>query len=260
MLHRTITLGLAVAIVTLAGCDGPSPSTPVDDAVTHMDVRAPRITDADLVTRTFTRSGPESPDPLPTGSRRSSEERPAGIQQDWSDPLPFPQIFDARTEVGFLDGLAYAQGIHEYNSNVAAVSVTANVDFQGQHLASKSGHTQNFTPFLLNIVEIVKSIGASALVYSDKECGLSIQADSRHEAWWQFFLGGPVATWGKAIATSQASPVSQDRCSATGTRIGGGAAGPGGLVCYYFITYELATGKIVSADLLFCSREGGELA
>ena len=259
MLRRRTTLGLAVLAATLTACDEPSPASPDGLALlSSLDVRAPLITRADLVTTTYTRHPAPDGGPAATQTPSAGVDGPAGITTDWSD-VPLPQIYEARTEVGFFDGAPFSMGIHDYTSNKASVETTAHVTFNSQHLASKTGQAEDYTPFLINFVNFRKTISASALVYSDKTCGLSVQGESTHKAWWQFFLAGPTPTWGTAARTTFARPVSQGGCAATATRTASMDEGDG-VVCYYVLTYELATGKIVAADLLYCTSPNGELA
>lgn len=258
MLRRRTTLALAVLAATVTACDEPSPAAPDGLAVlSALDVRAPLITRADLVTTTYTEH--PAPEGVPAANQDPSArtDRPAGVSTDWSD-VPLPQIYEARTEVGFFDGAPFSMGIHDYTTNKASVETTAHVAYNNQHLESKTGRAEDFTPFLLNFIDFRKTISASAIVYTDKTCGLSVQGQSSHKAWWQFFLGAATPTWGTAERSTSARPVGQGGCAATATR-GGSINQGGGMVCYYFITYELATGNIVSADLLYCTSPNGEM-
>jgi hypothetical protein len=97
-------------------------------------------------------------------------------------------------------------------------------------------------------------------VYTDHECGLSVQGSSDHRAWWQFWQGRSTAEWGTARRTSQAAPVAQGACAQTGTsQAHVSETQPTGIVCYYLVTYDMNTMEVLRADFLYCTGSGGVL-
>lgn len=249
-MHRspsTLILAL-IALLSAVGCDQPATTAPsVTDAVESLALNAPVLTSADLVA---TRK---------TAVVQTPETNPARVSGDNLDmSRPLQQIFNERTSVAFEPGYVRGFGTHQYIGNVGAVSTTTQVTFQNQHLGSQAAEAQDYTPFLFDFGS-VKRIWVSAKVFTDHECGLTGHASSQHSASWQFFQGTGAPLWGKSGEPSQADPKSQGGCSSgTGTGFGTQYA-PAGMVCTYLITYELDTGIIVDAELLYCTSSGGEM-
>lgn len=248
MYRSRFTLSLLLTGTVVAGCVEESPVSPGRPPSTPVpSVNAPVLTPDDLVDRTITvrEARPEAPGPA-----RAELDGEAASR-------PLQQIFDAETRVGFEKGYAYALGRHDYIGNVGFVSTTAQVAHNDAYLGSQSAENQNYTPFLLDWGQL-KLIWVSAKVYSDHECGLSVQGKSTHKAWWEFFQGTGVSEWGVDSETSQAAPVSQS-CSSGGTGQTTSTDESGGMLCYYLITYDLTTGRILNAELLYCTTYGPKI-
>lgn len=247
---RSIQL-LAVSTLFAWACDtsnlsAPEPTT-LESAPT---LRAPLVTQADL---TPSRTVVHGTDPV--GSDSADPDGPAmtdGISR------PLQQITGARTSTGFGSGYAYAVGQHFYVGNVGGISTTAHVAFGDKHVGSHTNDRQDYTPFLIDFGQ-TKYIVEAARVYTDQECGLTVNGNSSHRAWWQFFQGQSVSAWGTALQSTQGTPSRQVACGSSGG-IGTGTSSQttsSGFVCSYYITFDLGSGEILSAELLSCSAVGG---
>lgn len=163
---------------------------------------------------------------------------------------PLQEIFDERTDTGFSGSQAWAGGEHKYIGNVGAVETTARLYFEDRELVEQVAREQQYTPFLLDLGR-KKFIWAFAPISSDHECGLLIRGSSDHSASWQFFQGSGTSTWGRAVRTSVAEHKKQAPCVRETLEPWGG--GLQGSTCYYRVTYDLDTGEILSAELLYCT-------
>jgi hypothetical protein len=186
--------------------------------------------------------------------------RPARVTSDYEDDLsrPLQQIFDPRTRTRIEGGDGYALGIHDYIGNVGGIQTTVQVAVGDQYLGAFTAERQDYTPFLFDW-GLVKKIWAEARVSLSRTCGVEVLGSSRHTAFWQMFQGRSAPLWGVAIKTSQADETTQGGCAndATGTRTESGSE-PGGVICFYKITFVIGTGEIVGVELLSCTSSGDE--
>lgn len=178
------------------------------------------------------------------------------------------EILSARTDVGFTATYAFSMGRHSYTGNVGAVSTQATVSFDGQVLGTSPASQQNHTPYLFDW-GAVKSIWAEAYVFIDQNCGLRVDGQSEHRAWWEWFMAGPVPKWGEAKATTQAFPPAEqlsceevpvdDRGGFGGGTGESGSEGSDSVTCWYWVTYDPQTGEVYDWSFLFCEgpEEGG---
>lgn len=249
-MYRTrVMLALLAASTLAAACSPDSPASPVESSFeTAPLVHPPALTQADFATRGTVQL---VPDPLADGPA-TAEFDDEGLNR------PLAQIFEARTTGDFQEGFAGAYGTHKYIGNVGAITTTAHVSYNGQHLGSQEGSQQQYTPFLIDFGR-VKRIDVFPKIYTDHKCGLVAQGSSQHRASWQFYQATSVQNWGVARAFTQAKPYSQGACSERTGGFESENAKPGGIVCTYWITYDLGTGEIVDAELLFCSSTSGEV-
>lgn len=249
MYRSCITPALVALAVALAGCAEETPVSPVASAVDEGPplVRAPLLTQSDLDKSNFRVLGAPAADP-----------GPARAEFDEQGGRPIQQIFGPSTRADFGTGFASSIGAHRYIGNVGAVSTTASLSFQGQHVASRTSNQQDYTPFLLDWGS-VKRVVTWIKIPSDHECGLSVEGQSDHRAWWQFFQGRGVAAWGVTRTTTQEGPTRQGACANPTGQTEDTRQSEGGLVCTYLITFDLETGEIVNAELLFCHSGGGEV-
>lgn len=249
MYRSRLSLSLLLAVVAASACSEPSPAAPdaPEEAAFTPLVSAPLLTWQDLVAMETIVEEPGAPD------------RPTARTSEWeleSHVRPVQQIFDPGTRVGYGGGFASSIGDHRYIGNVGFVSTTAHVTYNDQDLGSQTATRQKYMPFLADW-GMVKHIDVAAKVYTDHECGLTVRGESEHRAWWQFFQGRGVAEWGVEVKSTQAKPVPQGSCSeSTGTRRATEDQG-GGILCTYYITYDVSTGAIIDAELLYCTSKGG---
>lgn len=253
-----IGLGLLVTLC-LSGCDGsdPSPtsiSSAFDEVVPPVQPGegiifvVPDLASLDL-SPTTSLHDPE-PSDLPARSERGD------LEDEQARPLQ--QIFDAETRVGFEPGYAWALGSHQYIGNLGSVTTTAHATYQDMDLGSHTSTKQKYLPFLADW-GLVKHIWQQSKIFTDHECGLSVQGYSDHRAWWQFYQGTSAPEWGLARRSSQAGWARQPACSGNATgQFTSGEESAQGTVCYYLITYDMDTGEIVNAEFLFCNSTGGE--
>lgn len=245
MLHPRTTLLVAMAVLVTA-CEESSPVVAEADTFEEsLEFGVPDVTRDGQARRVEENVRTPEPEPMPSRAVLEDTQR------------PLQEIFYPDTRVGFQPGYAYSLGVHQYIGNMGSVSTTAQVSHLDKHLGSFTSDKQQYTPFLFDFGE-VKHIWTQAKVYTDHTCGLSVQGSSTHAAWWQFFTGTGAPAWGTARVTTQAQPVAQGGCSSG--RIGqstGTEERSGGMVCTYFITYDMDTGEWLSAELLFCSTVGG---
>lgn len=249
MYRIQLRLALVLASAFAAGCTPDSPAGPlvvtVDDAPL---VNPPLLTQADLAQRDSVELKGEEP-----------VEGPAAASFD-EDSLnrPIEQIFNARSTGDFQAGFAGVYGTHEYIGNVGRITTTANVSYNQAHLGSMVGTKQQYTPFLGDFGR-TKRIDVFPKIYTDKTCGLVVEGSSQHHASWQFYQATSVQNWGVVQEFTQAKPYAQGACSGQTGGFQTENTQPGGIVCTYWITYDLDTGEIVDAQLLFCSSTGGDV-
>lgn len=241
----------AVALVATA-CTEQAPTMIASDvdALMDLDLHVPAVSDLDLITMVAEKSAPP---PSPLQSDNPEDEDSFGFLDEVGG------IFDARTRVGVDVGYAYALGSHQYVGNKGRIVTQADVAFEGAHLGSQKAETEQYGIFLFDGGR-VKHIWANAKVFTDHTCGLSVNGTSQHYAWWEFYQARSAPTWGLVSQTSAATPAYQSTCrhETGGYQYGGEPSGDGG-VCYYWITYDLDTLEILSADLLFCTSSSGDI-
>jgi len=254
MPHRRMPLIALIALPLAMGCDESAPivGTAHDSAAALAeDLRflVPHLSPDDVASHSFetTVADPSEQDPSANGPLLTS-----------LDGRPAQKILNARTNVGFDPGYAWSVGRHEYIGNVGEVSTTAHVTHESKHLGSQTAHRQNDVPFLIDF-GTVKLIWAQAKVYTDHECGLSVQGTSDHKARWQFWNGSTTSSWGEARLSTQASPANQGGCARSTGQMGLTETTSSGMVCYYLITYDMNTMEVLRADFLYCTGSGGPL-
>lgn len=246
------------AVVTLlvaSGCtEEPTTGVPATEAVapTDLDVRVPALTSDALIDAEIVQLEPD----VPAGAFGDDPFEPD--QPDSPDYTLRGAILGASTRVGFGPGYAYSSGRHRFTGNVGRVATEARVTFEGQVIGRRTAERQEAVPYLFDFGRI-KQIWAEAYVFIDQDCGLTVDGDSDHEAWWQWFLGAGAPQWGDAGMSTQAfPPVSQPPCEETieeNPFTGGGDSGGEGDVlvsCWWWVTYDPNTGEIIDADLLYC--------
>lgn len=247
MLHPRSTFALLATGLFLVGCDEPtSLEPPAESEPLALTFTAPSITQADLV-------HVEVNGPLPDRPGAARVEGP----EDELDRPP-QQILEAYTHTSLEAGYASAVGRQHYIGNVGSLATTANVAFNDQHLGSHTSRRRDYIPFLLDWGR-AKFMWVQSKVFTDKECGLSVEGSTDHTASWEFFQGERVASWGQAQATSQGDPTVQGACGGQTGQAVGTDVRAGGVVCFYLITFDTRTGVIVGAEFMYCVTGGGEL-
>lgn len=252
MYRSRLTLSLLVSSGLVVGCSDSSPVSVEEhpSLIPPPTVNAPVLTLADLVQSTVIGGGPG---PGPEGPALATFDDGGGDDYDsWS------QIFDPDTRIQLDAGFVGIYGRHDYTGNVGHIRTTGQVSYNDQHLGSQTAEKQQYVPFLLDFGQ-TKNIWVYPKVYTDHECGLKAEGQSKHSAWWEFYQGTDVSTWGRSEVTSQANPVTQGGCSGNTDGFEVTEESSEGIVCTYWITYDTQTGAIVDAELLFCTATGGDL-
>lgn len=255
MYRNRFTLALLTATTLGVACSQESPSSPLMGSWSGASsfAQVPILTQSDLVQRDTAQREADDTDADGSFEGLAFED----FDEDLRD-LPMSQIFEADSRADFQPGFAAIYGTHKYTGNGASITTDVHVTYRDQHLGTVSGERQAYNPFLLDFGRI-KHIWVFPKVYTDHECGLTVQGGSRHSAWWTFFQGNDVQTWGKVIQTTQARPRSQPSCSTNVGSFETEHKDAGGMVCTYWITYDMDTGQIISAELLYCSSTSGEV-
>ena len=248
------------AIVLAAGCaEEPPTDVPVAgvDPVADLPLVWPAITPE-------TRIASEVVEPEPSLGPAQALGDDASLDDQPPENVA-AQIFNPVTNVGFTSTYAYSTGRHEYTGNIGRVETIATVSFDSQVIGTQPAERQVPQAYLLDWGER-KSIWAEAYVFIDQDCGLRVDGNSHHSAWWQWFLGATAPRWGDAEATTQAfPPAEQPPCEETpepGNEGSGGGSeasdGGGAVTCWYWVTYDPYTGEIYEAEFLYCDDvEGG---
>lgn len=250
MYHTRSALRILSIPLALAACteEATTPLEPMaEEAIEALAFHMPPLDRAVLSPTTINERLPEP------------EDGPQATEV-WGDlDRPLQAIFGAKTLTGFYTGMAWAEGQQSYIGNVGSVETTARVTIEDKYLADQVAKQQDYIPFLLDFGR-KKFISVFAPVHTDHTCGLTVRGSSFHAATWQFFQGTGVSNWGQAIQSSTANPSSQSPCESGPTtgQVTVGSPSTGGSVCYYLVTYDLGTGQIYSAQLLFCSSASDE--
>lgn len=247
MVRQNTLLVLALVFVLgLAACEqgttavDPSASDSWVDQDLSLDL--PRLTQ-DLLTATSTMPALLG-DPVARSEARDDEFDESGE--------PVSGVYAAKTVPGFEPGYAYTRGEHWYSGNKGRVETTADVSYLGQLVGSQSAFNEGYELFLMDFGRW-KFLSATARVYSEHECGLSVAGRSEHSAWWEFFTGVGVATWGKTARTTAAPTLQQSACSPVVTAAGSDGGSPT-FACWYLLTYDLESGAVYDAELLYCDQ------
>jgi len=238
-----------LSILVLGACGEPTtgPVAPLDPGPEDLSLSLPGViprsatVDLGVVSDTVRPSGPATTD-------------------EWSirDDAR-ATIFSAATFVGFDPGYAWARGDQTYSGNHGSVKTTARLSSGGMILGTQEALREAYNPFLIDFGRS-KELSAVAHIYTDATCDLTIQGESMHGAWWEFYQGTGVNTWGKVGRSSQAWPESQPPCQTAPPpgRDVYQAANGGSVTCYFMVTYDRRTGEVFSADLLYCDSGGGD--
>lgn len=257
MYRNRLALAVLVSTALGSGCSPGSPAAPEADAWLgpSLLVRAPVLTPSDLI-RTEKDTLPPS-ETMPGEPGGMEGLAPADFEEDPYSRPP-AAIFEADSRGDFQEGFGGVYGTQMYGGNKGSITTTAHVSYKDQHVGTATGSREQYTPFLGDWGR-TKHLWVFPKVYTDRECGLSVQGGSQHAAWWEFYQGGAVQTWGRDGLSTQAPPYPQGACSNNVGSFEAENAKPGGLVCTYWITYDLDTGEVISAELLYCSSSSGEV-
>jgi hypothetical protein len=201
-----------------------------------------------------------------TVSQLGGPERTAYAEGDHPELYPYDAsdavspIYEASTIAWFTRDAAYARGENYYRGNKGRIETTLNVMHQGQTLASHTAVREKNWIFWLDF-GLMKHIDATARIPIDRSCGLTAWGTSTHLAWWEAAPGGSLGTFGRSVVSTTSDLARQPECPPVVPESGGGGGGSydeeGYLTCYYWVVYDLRTGKIYDIEFLFCESEGG---
>ena len=249
MLRGRLTPLLVVAITLAPAACGDTPTLPNEPLRGEPDASTGDLT-LRLPAGAF--AGPVARDVRALTPPRAALDGAAPVAPpvDLTDTPP-SSILNARTETGFRPGFAFAFGTHDYSGNIGRIETTARASHRDRFLGSLTAERQDYIPFLTDLGRI-KKIWTWAKIFTDETCGVTVGGSSVHSAWWEFFQGRSASSWGRSSISTQGTDSSQPACT-------GGTGGyeredlePGGLICSYWITYDLRSGEILSADFLGC--------
>jgi hypothetical protein len=144
---------------------------------------------------------------------------------------------------------------HWYQGNKSRIDTSVNVSFEGTHLggqaASKEADAWYWTDF-----GSWKHIFSNARFYTSRDCGLTAYGSSNHSAWWEATIPPAVARYGQVSLTTISDLARQAEClppEPEHSITSGGSS----TLCYVWIEYDLYSGHIYSAQLLYCEESGG---
>ena len=195
---------------------------------------------------------------LPTGPLANSEPPPPDAD-DWVDyewPALASDVWNHKTRANFIEGRLSVIAEHNYMGNIGTLSTTGTVRYQGEVIGTQTGYSEQSFPFLFSFMP--HYMWQEVRVYVDTECGLSGWGNSSHEAKWQAVMGGPVSVFNGTTRPSQSDHEYQPECPPEPVTFAGGGDGYSGdrVMCYYWVEYDIYTGEILDAWLMYCT-EGG---
>lgn len=235
-MHRPTPFPVLVPLLALAACT---------DAAEDPLVPPPEANDLEFTFPTL--AVREAPPPAPAdagpSATSSSERIPAYIR-------------NPRTTINFFDNNVAFTAEMDHTGNVAEMDVYGSLAFEGKPLTSVPLRWALSEPFAAGFFESHRT--AVARIYFSQKCGLEASGRTDHRARWET-LAPELLAWGHASNGSQAAMKNNGPCahkSVGGSSIG--LSAPPGVVCTYYITYDLQTGVIYDATLLFCSHVQGD--
>lgn len=246
---RNIFLPTAAVVLMAACADTPTAVTPADDGGGALDFALPVLEAATLV------------------AVDATEARPAGavIQDPEAPPTPDPstvptntmsQITNARTNAGFAAGYGQSTGQHWYQGNKSRIDTSVNVRFEGTTLGSQAA-TKEADAWYWADFGSWKHIFSNARFYTDRDCGLTAYGSSNHSAWWEATIPPAVARYGQVSLTTLSDLARQAECPPPEPEYESPPGGGSSTLCYVWIEYDMYSGEIYSAELLYCEDIGG---
>jgi len=188
------------------------------------------------------------------------------LAPDTAVELPGPaEILSAWTEISHYDGSHGGQPLAEfkvgmeYYGNRASMSTSYSITGEGYSpLKDKIINTQDtyYIPWLRKRFEQIYGVP------TNRNCGLLIEAQTQHQAWWFVFVRGLVNYEStKAIVITQGTPLQIEPCEPEAPSDGsGGGDGDGGSsgwvtieTCHYWAHY--VNGVLVGIELRYCEYD-----
>lgn len=235
-MHRPTPFPVLALLLALAAC-----------ADAGEDPLAPRPEAADLEFAFPTLAAQEAPPPVPADAGPSAtseyEEVPATIN-------------NARTKITMFSNNAAFVASMDHTGNIAEMDITGTLAFEGKHLTSGTSRYAISEPFAAGFFESHRE--ATGRIYFSQTCGIEANGGTEHRARFET-LTPSLTIFGRVVRTSYANTQNNGACAHT--NVGGSSIGrsaPPGVVCTYYITYDLETGVIYDATLLYCSSVGGD--
>jgi hypothetical protein len=237
-------LALGPTLVVGTGCEEQTftPESPAEAHAPALALTLPPISQALFVAQESDGEAPTSGDAVLSDSRDDF---------DFEDIEDYPSgIYNAKTVVGFRDGLAFSRGDHWYTGNKGKVETTASVTYSGQPVGSQTAVSEGYNLFLLDFGRS-KHVEATARVYLDRNCDRRVGGESKHWAWWEFWTGMAVSTWGKMQRSTSDTPRTGTDCEPE-QHPSSSSDDDGVYSCWYLLTYDRNTGEILDAQFLAC--------
>jgi len=246
---------LLAVIFVAAACTEEAITAPTEVSWTEdLALAIPPLTQEQLVARSVLTSD------APAGPMANPEPPPPDADDyDYDDmPVRVSDVWDHRTRANFVPGMLAVIGSHKYAGNKGTLTTTGTVRYQGQVIGTQTGYVEQTFPFIFD-AGMTHEIWQEVRVYVDTECGLRGNGHSSHGAYWQAVFGGPVFEFSETTRPSQSDDEHQPECPPTPViPTGGGSDVYSGdrVICYFWVEYDLATGEILDAWLMYCT-EGG---
>lgn len=188
----------------------------------------------------------------PASLLRPGEEEP---ERPDATALAAPTIWDASTDLTFHPKSLEAWAEHKYRGNKGRVEVTAFMREGGVAIGNRTGFEEGWhswlSPFAHHVI-------ANSIINLEKDCGLTADAQGKHEAWWEIAPGSGPSVFGKVGFSTTSGLASQPACPPTPTGGGGGGDGMSGdaAMCYIWLEYDLDSGEILDWQVIYCSGGG----
>ena len=186
-------------------------------------------------------------------------------EKEGLDALPGPaRILSAYTEIGFYDGRRGGEPMAEfrvgmsYIANRASMVTAYSITGEGTSLSDRISNQQDsfYNPFL------EKNWDEIYYVPTNRNCGLLIEANTQHGAWWLVWLrlipnSESTRTYKFTLGTPlQIEPCEPEAPADDATPNDGGGTEGGWITietCYYWAHY--VNGALVSIELRYCTYD-----
>lgn len=239
-----------LALCVAACAEVPSTGLATLQESSDLELLVPEVSPELFIDRRFTVFGaPDSDGPAQTEDLISESES---------------AIWDEYTDLEFQSSRVQAWGEHHYRGNKGRIEVSVVVRHDGALLGQRSGSTEQTHSFLSPFDHHI--IG-HVIMYTDKACGLSADAQSEHSAWWEMAFGSGPNLLGRTVAPSYSDQKAQPPCEEPTVDYSGGSSGGGGgggvpeeltadFTCWAWFSYDELTLEVLDIHATWCTGGG----